>query len=102
MPIRAVPHRNTMSPPQLAADAPILDVFHPVVISLLEALGHNFDASIFYGFERSFSQRLNGHKPLFRDHRLDNFAAALRTRDGRSIRFSLDDETGGFHICPEI
>ena len=36
--IRAVPDRDAMSPPQLAADAPILDVFQPVEVGLLKAL----------------------------------------------------------------
>src|SRR5439155_2957279 len=33
-----IPHRNPMSPPKLARDAPILNVVHPVVIDFRPAL----------------------------------------------------------------
>jgi len=35
-----------MSPPQLAADAPIADVFQPVVIYFRKALGHDLDTPV--------------------------------------------------------
>src|SRR5258706_8381918 len=100
--IGAIPNRDAMSPPQLAADTPILDVFHPVVISLLEVFGYDLNATVLHGIKRGFCQRINRHEPLLRDHRLDNFSAALRAWDGGRIRLGLDDETGGFHISPEI
>ena len=34
----AVPRRNLMAPPQLARDAPILDVFQPVVVGAVPVL----------------------------------------------------------------
>src|SRR5581483_984170 len=80
--IRAIPDRDAMPPPQLPADAPILDVLEPVVIDLLESFGHNFDSSVFHGFERGLCQRLDLDEPLSRDHRLDDFTAALRAREG--------------------
>ena len=37
--ILAVPDRDAVSPPQLAADAPVTDVFHPVQVDLGETFG---------------------------------------------------------------
>src|SRR5260221_6395971 len=98
--IGAIPNRDAMSPPQLAADTPILDVFHPVVISLLEVFGYDLNATVLHGIKRGFCQRINRHEPLLRDHRLDNFSAALRAWDGGRIRLRLDDETGRFLYRP--
>src|ERR1019366_9003683 len=33
-----IPNRDAMSPPKLAADAPVLDVAHPMVVNLRPAL----------------------------------------------------------------
>src|SRR6266511_424878 len=77
MTVWAIPYRDAMSPPQLPADAPVLDVFEPVEIGLLKAFGHNLDASISHCCKRGFCQWFDCHKPLRGDHRLDDFATAL-------------------------
>src|SRR5690606_7644535 len=46
LPIRAVPGRNLMPPPQLARDAPRLDVPHPLEVGLLPVLGNELRAAI--------------------------------------------------------
>ena len=40
-----------MAPPELAADAPIPDVFHPVVVDLGEPVGHEFGFPPLYRFQ---------------------------------------------------
>ncbi len=65
----AVPCRNPMSPPKLAADAPVVDVFHPVEIGLLVLLRREAD-SLFAvrtrldGGNGLIGQRLNLDEPL--------------------------------------
>src|SRR5215510_8591279 len=90
--VRTVPDRDAMSPPQLAADTPIPDILEPVVIRLLKTLRDDSDPSIAHGFERGLCERFNRYKPLGGDHRLDDLAAALGTRDGRAVRLGLDDQ----------
>ena len=43
---RLGPHRNPMPPPDLAADAPILQAGHPMVIDLRPAVGVEFHLAI--------------------------------------------------------
>ena len=44
--VPAIPDRNTVSPPELAADAPVTDIFHPVEIDLGKTLRDDFDAAV--------------------------------------------------------
>src|SRR5439155_26678816 len=59
----SVPHRNSMAPPKLAADAPILNIIHPVVIDLRPALR---EEAHFFG-ERARLGR-SGGRPVRRTH----------------------------------
>ena len=38
-----------MAPPELTADAPVLDILQPVVIDFLPAFGEEADQAIFHG-----------------------------------------------------
>jgi hypothetical protein len=98
--IVAVPDRDAVPPPQLARDAPILDVLQPVKVNLLETLRDNLDAPVADGGQRGFCQRLDLDEPLLRNHRLDDLAAALGTRHVERVRLFLDDQTGGLHVGP--
>jgi len=69
--------RDTMSPPQLAGDAPIADIFHPVQVDFREVLGNNLNLPVFYNFNSRFGQRLHFYKPLQACQRFDNGRAAL-------------------------
>src|SRR5215207_5710313 len=102
MMVGTVPHGDAMSPPQLAADTPILDVLQPVEIGLLKTLGYDLDAPISHSFQRGFCQRFDRHEPLRGDHRLDDLSAALCARDGCAIRLSLNEESCLLHICLHV
>ena len=100
--IVAVPDRDAVSPPQLAGDAPVLDIFQPVVINLLEALRDDPDAPVPDSFQGGLRQRLDLDEPLLGDHRLDDLAAALGARHVERVGFFLDDQTGSLHISPKF
>src|SRR5688572_20444271 len=102
MSIRTIPDRDAVPPPQLAANAPVLDILEPVEIDLLEAFRHNFDTSIAHRIQSFTGKRIHFHEPLRGYHRLDNFTSALSARDGRTIRLSLDHQPSLLHILPEI
>src|SRR5215217_3600659 len=68
----AVPDRNPVTPPQLATNAPIADVLHPVVVFLGEVLWDNTDAPIAHSLECRFGQGFHAHVPLIGDNRLHN------------------------------
>ena len=102
--LAARPHRNAMAPPQLAADAPILDALrvHPVEVDLLEALRDDLDATILHSPISFLGQRLDRHVPLGRDHRLDDLAAALRAWNAGVVWLGLERQPRRFHIGPEF
>src|SRR3989442_15295399 len=88
----AVPGRDAMTPPKLARDAPVADVVHPMVISLIPILGHELDPAVLHRGLRFFRQRLHAHEPLRGDERLDDGLAALARSDGELMRLDLHEE----------
>ena len=73
----AVPSRDLMTPPQLAADAPVTGVLHPVHIVLGKALGHKLDLALLHALDGRLCQRLHLDEPLLGDHRLNGGVAAV-------------------------
>ncbi len=53
-----------MPPPELARDAPVVDVVHPLKISLGVIFRHEFDFAFFHGFDRAVCQWLYLDEPL--------------------------------------
>ena len=50
--VGAVPDGDAVAPPELAADAPVADVLHPVQVDALEALRHELDAALLHRIDR--------------------------------------------------
>ena len=48
-----------MAPPDLAADAPVLDVAHPLEVGVLPVLRHEADAAVLDRLDRRLGQRLD-------------------------------------------
>ena len=87
----AVPRRDLVAPPELAGDAPVVDILHPVIIGLAEALGHELDASVTHGLDGGLGQRLHLDEPLRARHRLNDRAAAVARADVVVIGLGLDE-----------
>ena len=87
----AVPRRDLVAPPELAGDAPVVDILHPVIIGLAEALGHELDAPVAHGLDGGLGQRLHLDEPLRARHRLDRRTAAVARADIMIIRLGLDE-----------
>ena len=73
----AIPNGNTVSPPKLAGNTPVAHVFHPVVISFGETLGHKSDFIFHRRGDRGLCERLHFYKPLLRDDGLHRRMAAV-------------------------
>ena len=91
-----------MSPPELAADAPVADVLHPVEIDLGEALGDDLDAAVFDRFDGRFGQGLHFDEPLLAGERLDDGLAALAVTDGVGIGFDLVQQPFFFQVRDDL
>ena len=60
----AVPGRDAVAPPQLARDAPVADVAHPVEVGLRPALGDELGLALLDRLDGRLGQRLHLHEPL--------------------------------------
>ena len=70
--------RNTVSPPQLPRDTPVLDVLQPVAVGVLVLRGIEHDVVVHHGRQRDVSKVLHADEPLQRKPRLDRHIGALR------------------------
>src|SRR6202012_588909 len=68
---RGIPGRNLMPPPELARNAPRLDVLEPVEVGLLPALRHELSLAPADRVNRRTSQRLGVDIPLIGEPGLD-------------------------------
>ena len=71
-----------MAPPQLAADAPVLEVLHPSGVGLRPARGVEGDLTGVDGVERRPLELVDGDKPLLGQPRLQGGVAAVAVHDG--------------------
>src|SRR5438445_11974796 len=96
--VAAVPCRNTMPPPQLARDAPVSNVVHPLEVRLRPIGGNEFRPFLLYCRNRRFCQRLDLHEPLRRKQRFHDRMAALAVPDVVREWLSPRKETLSFKI----
>jgi hypothetical protein len=89
----ARPRRNAMPPPQLARDAPVVDVVHPVQINLLVVFGNDRDLAALRRFDGAIGQRFDLDEPLLGKPRLDDGSAALALADRERVVFFADQES---------
>ena len=94
----AVPGRNLMAPPELAADAPVMDIFHPVIICLAEPFGDKPGFPSVDGINSCFGQRSHLDEPLFRRKRFNDSLAAGAVADRVGQRFDVVEEAQFFQV----
>src|SRR5208283_4283547 len=71
----AGPNGDAVTPPELAADAPIPDIFHPVNVTCCVALGYKLHPLLFYYFNGTLRQLFHAEIPLIRKQRLNHRVA---------------------------
>ena len=95
--VRPVPGRDAVAPPELARDAPGLDVLHPVEVGLLPVLRDDRGAPLAHAGDRRLGERLGVDVPLVGEERLDRHAAAVAVRDRVRVLVRLLDELALLH-----
>ena len=80
--VLAVEHGDAMTPPQLAADAPILEVLHPGGVGLRPARGVEGDLAGVDGVERRPLEFVDGNEPLLGQPWLKRGVATVAVHDG--------------------
>ena len=78
----AVPDGDAVPPPKLAADAPVSQVFHPVLVDAGEPLRDDTHCAVAHHVEGGLGQRCDAHEPLLADHRLHHLRTPLAVPNG--------------------
>ena len=91
-----------MPPPELAADAPVLDVVHPVEIRLRPVLRYELDLASLDGLDCGLRQRVDLHVPLIGQVGLDNRVRAIAARDLDRIVLDLLEQFERFKLGDDL
>ena len=62
--ILAVPHRNSVSPPKLTGDTPVLDGLHPMEIGILPSLWIESDVALLPCINGFICHATHSYEPL--------------------------------------
>ena len=89
----AIEHRDTMTPPKLTGNAPILQIFQPIEVNLLPACRMELDLTVFHHFGSTFLQAVNRDKPLLRQPRLELGVATIARHNGMIVVFYMIKKT---------
>ncbi len=119
--VLVVPRGDAVAPPQLARDAPVLDVVDPVQVRRQPLLRHELHAAALAGVPageavadggqaevldgaagemrmRGRRRRAHRDEPLVGQHRLDDFLRAAAARDDHPVRLLADQQALGREI----
>ncbi len=91
-----------MAPPQLAADAPVLDVLHPLEIGLGPVLRHETNAAVLHALDRGLGERRDAHIPLIGEPRLEHRVATIATRNLVRVRLDLLDQAQRLEVGDDL
>ena len=91
--ITVIPGRNAMAPPELTADAPVLNVVHPFVVSLGPVFRNELYLAGLDCIDRYLGQRLDIDIPLIGQVRLDDGCAPVAPWNFRLVVLYLVDQT---------
>ena len=87
-----------MAPPELARNAPVADVLHPIEERLVPVFRYENDAAGVHGIEHLRRERLRFHEPLRGNQRLDDVAGAIALADCERVRLDLLEQAELFQI----
>src|SRR5690606_33230295 len=93
-----VPGRDTVAPPQLTADAPVLDVAHPAEVHVLVLLGPELDFAAFHHGDGFLGQRLGGNVPLVSQPGFDDGAGAVALGHFQGVVVNLFQQAHGLEF----
>ena len=85
----AVPDGDPVAPPQLAGDAPVLYVLHPVEVNFSKPFGNEARLFVQNGVYRGAGKRLHLYEPLLGYHGLYSRVAAVAVPHAVGVRLYL-------------
>ena len=97
-----IPGRNALAPPELARDAPVLDIFHPVTVGVLVFFGNELDFIFQDGLRRRTGELLHREKPLHRELGLDRYAGTFGITYVIGVVFGFLQQAGRVEILFDL
>ena len=94
----AVERGNSVTPPKLTGDAPVLRIFHPVEVVFVESFGNEFYSAVANALYGGLCERLHLNEPLEGNHRLDCSSAAVARAYFMLEVFNLAEVSAGFEV----
>src|SRR5580698_7510395 len=83
----AMPCRNAMPPPELARDAPVVNVPHPLEVGFCVLFRREPDIALLDGSDGFICEGLNLYEPLCRKARFHHALATVALADGVNVVF---------------
>ena len=97
----AVVGGDAVAPPQLAADAPVPDVLHPVEVVFIEALRNEADVFLTDSLDGGLCKGFHRDEPLLGDHGLDGAVAAVAGAYIVAQRLHRFEGAAGFQVLKD-
>ena len=91
-----------MSPPQLTADTPVFDVFHPVTVGILVFGRVEFQIVVHYRRQCHICKMLHLEEPLHRQFRFDHNVGTFRISYLICIGFYFFQQSGSFEVLLDL
>ena len=85
--------RALVTPPELSADTPVIDVLHPAVVTSLGSLGPDLDLAILDDLQGWLSKLLHPHPPLRLHYRLNDILGLLTQGHLHGVILLVNEET---------
>ena len=98
VPFSEIPSRNAVSPPELAADAPVLNLLHPVAVGVLELRREEPDGVVHDVGQSRFRNLRHRHEPLQREPGFNDRIGALGSPDFVRVRLDFDEVPRRFEV----
>ena len=95
--VLVVPGGDTVPPPKLSANAPVLDITHPREVGVFPLLGDKFDGSCFYCFNSRTGQFFRVHVPLQGQPGLNHHTRPIPSGDLQAVILNLLQQTQFVH-----
>ena len=94
--VREIVCRYALTPPELAADAPVAGILHPVAVGVAVLVGDEFDQAVLHACKGPRGEFFHLEEPLCAEPGLDDGIGPLRIADRRGVVFHLLEVAGFF------
>ncbi len=91
-----------MAPPELAGDAPVLDVLQPLTIGGGPVLGDEAQLAPVHHVQGPFGQAFHAHEPLVGEHGLDDGVGAVAAWNLQLVRLGGDEQALGLQLVQDL